>query len=68
MYLGLTLVYLGVSAFMGALLPLLLLPLPVVVMDRRIIPMEERQLEETFGASYASYKARVRRWIGVRPA
>lgn len=63
MYVGLTLIYLGVSAVTAALWPLLFLPIPVLVMDRRIIPMEERQLEEVFGPSYTEYKARVRRWI-----
>ncbi len=63
MYLGLALIYAGVAALGGALWALLLLPLPLLVMDRRVIPMEERQLEEAFGASYAAYKARVRRWL-----
>ncbi len=63
MYLGLTLIYLGVAALGAAVWPLLFLPLPVLVMDRRAIPMEERQMEETFGPEYTAYKARVRRWL-----
>ncbi len=63
MYVGLTLIYLGVSALTGAVWPLLFLPLPVLVTDRRVIPMEERQLEAAFGASYLAYKARVPRWL-----
>lgn len=63
MYLGLTLVYVGISALTTALWPLLFLPLPVLVMDRRMIPMEERQMAEAFGPTYAAYRARVRRWL-----
>ena len=63
MYVGLTLIYVGVSALSAAVWPLLFLPLPVLVMDRRVIPMEERQMEEAFGPDYAAYKARVRRWL-----
>ncbi len=63
MYVGLTLIYVGVSALSAAVWPLLFLPLPVLVVDRRVIPMEERQMEEAFGPTYAEYKARVRRWL-----
>ncbi len=35
---------------------------PVLVMDRRQIPREERHLEAQFGAPYLRYKAQVRRW------
>lgn len=63
MYLGLTLIYVGVSALSAALWPLLFLPLPVLAMDRQAIPVEERQMEEAFGSDYTAYKARVRRWL-----
>ena len=63
MYVGLTLMYLGAAAFMATLWPVLLLIVPLMVLDRRIIPMEERQLEERFGGSYREYTSRVRRWI-----
>jgi protein-S-isoprenylcysteine O-methyltransferase Ste14 len=63
MYLGFTLAYLGVSLAFGALWPILFLPLAVLVIDRRVIPMEERQLEEAFGQAYRDYKTRVRRWL-----
>jgi protein-S-isoprenylcysteine O-methyltransferase Ste14 len=63
MYVGLTLICLGVAALNAALWPLLLLPLPVLVMDRQVIPTEERQMEETFGPPYLEYKTRVRRWL-----
>jgi protein-S-isoprenylcysteine O-methyltransferase Ste14 len=63
MYLGLLLVYLGVTALTISVWALLLLVLPLWVMNARIIPMEERLLEDAFGADYSEYKARVRRWL-----
>jgi protein-S-isoprenylcysteine O-methyltransferase Ste14 len=63
MYLGMALLYLGVTAAMGSAWPLLLLPLPLWVIDRRIIPFEERTLDAIFGDTYRAYQRRVRRWI-----
>jgi protein-S-isoprenylcysteine O-methyltransferase Ste14 len=63
MYVGMTLVCLGLAAITGSVWSLLFLPLSVIVIDRGVIPMEEQQLEETFGAAYLEYKSRVRRWL-----
>jgi protein-S-isoprenylcysteine O-methyltransferase Ste14 len=63
MYLGLVLVYLGVVALTSAVWALVLLALPIYVMNAKIIPMEERSLEDAFGAAYRDYKGRVRRWL-----
>jgi len=63
MYLSMSIVYLGVALWTGAWLSIALLVLPLWVIDRAIIPMEERQLRERFGESYAAYGARVRRWL-----
>ena len=63
MYLSLTLLYLGEAAFLVQPWPALLLPLAFVYADRVVIPYEERRLQETFGADYAAYSARVRRWL-----
>ncbi|MEP7380941.1 MAG: isoprenylcysteine carboxylmethyltransferase family protein [Gemmatimonadota bacterium] len=63
MYVGLTLVYFGIAVLIVALWPLLFLPLVLIVMDRRVIPTEERQLGELFGPSYSAYVGRVRRWL-----
>ncbi len=62
-YLALTLWYLGSGlALNNAWVLLLVLPL-LLVMDRRVIPREERHLEAKFGADYRRYKAQVRRWL-----
>jgi len=63
MYLGLALIYVGVAGILYELWPLGLLPLPVLVMDRIVIPFEEARLQAVFGDVFQKYCARVRRWI-----
>jgi protein-S-isoprenylcysteine O-methyltransferase Ste14 len=62
-YLGMALTYTGIAIAANA--PWALAPLPVVIaiIDRGVIAREERYLEGKFGASYADYKRRVRRWL-----
>ena len=63
MYLGMSLVQLGIGVALGnAWVVLLLVPLVVLIHYRAILP-EERYLEDKFGGEYASFKASVRRWI-----
>ena len=63
MYLGFTLIYLGVTVWVNSLWPLLALPIILIVMDRGQIAREEAYLERLFGDEYRRYKSRVRRWI-----
>ncbi len=63
MYVGFTLMYVGISALANALLPILLLPAVQQLMRRGVIEREERYLERKFGDEYLRYKGRVRRWI-----
>jgi protein-S-isoprenylcysteine O-methyltransferase Ste14 len=63
MYLSLTTVLLGVAVLLGSLTPFFVIPIFVLIINRRFIPVEEGMLERRFGESYRSYKARVRRWI-----
>ena len=63
MYLGFTLMYLGISALANALPPILLLPAVQQLMRRGVIEREERYLERKFGNEYLRFKGRVRRWI-----
>ena len=63
MYLGLSLVLLGWAVFLWSAWAL---PGPVVFIayiSRFQIAPEERVLAALFGTEYASYKARVRRWL-----
>lgn len=63
MYLGLALLYLGVTFVTNAAWPLFWFALPIWVMHMKIIPMEEENLEHAFGDEYRSYRRRVRRWL-----
>jgi protein-S-isoprenylcysteine O-methyltransferase Ste14 len=63
MYLGLTLILLGLAAFFGSAVMLLAPIVFFVVIDRRVIPREEEAMELKFGLQYQEYKARVRRWV-----
>ena len=63
MYLGGSLVQLGLGIALGnAWVVLLLVPVVVLLHYRAILP-EERYLEGKFGDEYTSFKASVRRWI-----
>ncbi len=63
LYLGTTLIYLGLSVAAGSLWAIgLLVPL-LWVINVGVVKREERYLERKFGDAYRDYKARVRRWI-----
>jgi protein-S-isoprenylcysteine O-methyltransferase Ste14 len=63
MYLSLLLYLLAWAAYLSNWLALLLVPIFVVYINELQIKPEERALFALFGAEYASYKARVRRWL-----
>lgn len=62
-YVSLTLLYLGVALLFNALVPVLLLPPLLCVVQTGIIKREESYLERKFGEEYPRYKARVRCWL-----
>ena len=63
MYLGMLLTLGGWAFWLGHGLPFLFLPLFVAVLNRWQIAPEERALAQMFGARFAAYRARVRRWV-----
>jgi protein-S-isoprenylcysteine O-methyltransferase Ste14 len=63
LYLSMTMIYLGISAFANALAPILLLPMVLRLMRRGVIEREERYLERKFGDEYVQYKVKVPLWI-----
>jgi protein-S-isoprenylcysteine O-methyltransferase Ste14 len=63
LYLGTTLVYLGLGVAAGSLWAIVLLVPLMWVINVGVVAREERYLERKFGDDYRAYKARVRRWI-----
>ena len=63
MYLGFTLMYLGVAFWANTAWPLLFLPVVLVAMHFGVIVREEAYMAATFGEEYEQYRARVRRWV-----
>lgn len=63
MYTGSLLTLIGIALVRGSL-PALLSPIAfLTIITRGQIAFEERALDEAYGAEYAGYKERVRRWI-----
>lgn len=63
MYLGMAAILLGVALLLGSAGAFVGPVAMIVAMEALFIPHEERSLEATFGATYADYKKRVRRWL-----
>lgn len=62
-YLGDSIIYLGVMLIWGFLWPLLLYPVVWAAIHYGVIRNEEAHLNARFGEAYADYCKRVRRWI-----
>lgn len=62
-YVGFAVSYLGFGIAMDSPLALVMLAPCLIVIDRFVIVREERYLEAKFGAAYAEYRSRVRRWL-----
>jgi len=63
MYLGFTLVYLGLAAWANSAWPVVFLPAVLGTMHFGVIRREEAYLERLFGEEYRAYCRRVRRWV-----
>jgi protein-S-isoprenylcysteine O-methyltransferase Ste14 len=63
MYLGLSVTLMAWAVFLSNLLALVAVPLFVLYISRFQINPEERVLSSLFGADYATYKEKVRRWL-----
>jgi protein-S-isoprenylcysteine O-methyltransferase Ste14 len=62
-YLGDILILAGVILRWEAALALILLPLLVILLERRFIRPEEERLRRAFGTDFDAYARRVRRWV-----
>jgi len=65
MYVGLSLILLGIGIATGSVWFLIALPIAVLAVTKLAIEPEERYLAEKFGAAYLEYKSRVRRWGAI---
>jgi protein-S-isoprenylcysteine O-methyltransferase Ste14 len=63
MYVGLAIVYLGITCLVGNWWNIILFPLLLLVVQEYIIKSEEKYLERRFGKVYLDYKSKVRRWL-----
>lgn len=63
MYLGFTLILLGIALLAGTLTPFAVVVLFAVFIDAVFIRFEEQKMERTFGKEWRAYKRRVRRWL-----
>jgi protein-S-isoprenylcysteine O-methyltransferase Ste14 len=63
MYLGFTLILLGVALLLGSLSAIFIIPPFVVVMEVVFVQREERMVNATFGPAWLAYRAKVRRWL-----
>jgi protein-S-isoprenylcysteine O-methyltransferase Ste14 len=63
MYVGLAIVYLGITCFIGNWWNIILFPLLFLIVQEYIIKREEKYLELEFGKQYEEYKRMVRRWL-----
>ena len=63
MYIGLAIVYLGISCLIGNWWNIILFPLLLLVIQEYMIKREEKYLERRFGQVYLDYKSKVRRWL-----
>ncbi|MGJ4729134.1 methyltransferase family protein [Luteimonas sp. SDU101] len=62
-YIGMLASYVGLALMYDLPWALAMLPLPVWVLQHRIIPWEEATLQSRLGAAYAAYRDAVPRWL-----
>jgi len=62
MYVGLAILYLGITCLIGNWWNVILFPLLFIIVQEYIIKREEKYLKRRFGQAYLDYKTKVRRW------
>lgn len=63
MYVGLAILYLAITCFIGNWWNIILFPLLLIIVQEYIIKREEKYLQLEFGQEYEEYKTKVRRWL-----
>jgi len=63
MYLGMVILLIGVATYLGSLMPYLVVPMFILIIQECFIKHEEPFLENIFGQEYLDYRNNVRRWL-----
>jgi protein-S-isoprenylcysteine O-methyltransferase Ste14 len=63
MYLGMFLILVGISLILGSITAFISPVIFIIITEIKFIPMEEKNMEKSFGEKYLKYKKKVRRWI-----
>lgn len=63
MYLGMVLILFGTAVITGCLMISITSLIFAFIMEKKFIPLEEKNMEIVFGKKYLDYKKRVRKWI-----
>ncbi len=63
MYLGMAFFLFGIAILLGSIITFIFPIIFIILMELTFIPLEEKNLELTFGKKYLDYKKKVRRWI-----
>ena len=63
MYLGMVIILLGVSIYIGVYIGIIILPCFIFYITEFQIKPEEKAMEEIFAGDYTDYLKRVRRWL-----
>ena len=63
MYLGMTAILFGVALLHSSLVGFIFPIIFIILIGILFIPLEEKNMQETFGKKYINYKKKVRRWI-----
>ena len=63
MYLGFVLILFGWALLMGSLTPFFIIPLFIILIDRKFIIFEERMLAAKFGAAWEEYSTQTKQWV-----
>jgi protein-S-isoprenylcysteine O-methyltransferase Ste14 len=63
MYVGLGIIFLGMTCFIGNWWNIILLPLLLLIIQEYLIKHEEKYLASEFGQQYLEYRTKARRWL-----
>ena len=53
----------GIAILLGSIITFIFPIIFAILLDRFMIPVEEKNLEKKFGKKYLNYKRQVRRWM-----